>query len=249
MAEIPPTHPRYRSLVVRERLVKGHREGIVVLEGLLAHGRGEAFDYILGERTRPPAQEAERVAAAHLLLARSPVLSVNGNTAVLAGEAMVDLAAKIPAKLEVNLFHRTEERVTRIAALLRRLGARGVLGERADARIPGLDHARALCAREGIYSADVVLVPLEDGDRTQALVAMGKTVVAVDLNPLSRTSRAATVSIIDELSRAVAGIDRGVDEIRGGRYDPKALVARFENRANLRAMVEFIRSYLESNGL
>ena len=31
--------------------------------------------------------------------------------------------------------------------------------------------------------ADTVLVPLEDGDRTEALVKMGKTVVAIDLNP------------------------------------------------------------------
>lgn len=246
MVEIPPTHPRYHSLVVREKLVKGYRDGIVVLEGLLAHGRGEAFDYLLGERTHAPAVEATRVAAAHLLLARHPVLSVNGNTAVLGGEAVVDLARKIPAKLEVNLFHRTEERVAKIASLLRRLGARGVLGELADARIPGLDHARALCAREGIFSADVVLVPLEDGDRSEALVAMGKTVIAVDLNPLSRTSRAATVTIVDELSRAIPGIGRAVDEIRGGGYDLKALKARFNNQDNLRAMVGAIRSYLET---
>src|SRR2546426_3742263 len=48
---------------------------------------------------------------------------------------------------------------------------------------------RALAQRAGIYGADAVLVPLEDGDRTEALVRMKKVVVTVDLNPLSRTSR------------------------------------------------------------
>ena len=33
-----------------------------------------------------------------------------------------------------------------------------------------------------------ILVPLEDGDRCEALVNMGKTVVVIDLNPLSRSA-------------------------------------------------------------
>jgi 4-phosphopantoate--beta-alanine ligase len=35
---------------------------------------------------------------------------------------------------------------------------------------------------------------------------MGKTVIAVDLNPLSRTSRRATLTIVDELTRALPNI-------------------------------------------
>ncbi len=81
---IPPGHPRYRSLVVREQLVRFAREGIVAWEGLIAHGRGEAFDYLLGERTTPSAALAERTAAAMLLSAERAVISVNGNTAALA---------------------------------------------------------------------------------------------------------------------------------------------------------------------
>ena len=69
-----------------------------------------------------------------------------------------------------------------------------------------LSHDRAWCRREGIYSADVVLVPLEDGDRCEALVNMGKTVIAIDLNPLSRTARSATLTIVDELTRALPQI-------------------------------------------
>jgi 4-phosphopantoate--beta-alanine ligase len=57
-----------------------------------------------------------------------------------------------------------------------------------------------------MFSADVILVLLEDGDRCEALVTMGKTVIAVDLNPLSRTSRRATLTIVDELTRALPNI-------------------------------------------
>ncbi|MGB1233122.1 MAG: phosphopantothenate/pantothenate synthetase family protein, partial [Poseidonia sp.] len=48
---------------------------------------------------------------------------------------------------------------------------------------------RAACHREGILESDVILVPLEDGDRCNALVAMGKTVIVIDLNPLSRSAQ------------------------------------------------------------
>lgn len=45
-------------------------------------------------------------------------------------------------------------------------------------------------------------MPLEDGDRCEALIQMGKQVLVVDLNPLSRTARTATVTIVDNVSRA-----------------------------------------------
>ncbi len=105
--KIPPSHPRYGSLVTREKLVQAWKTGIVVPEGLIAHGRGEAFDYILGEETSAPAFVAERAAAAFLVRAASPVISVNGNVAALAAKEVVRLARAIPAKIEVNLFHRT----------------------------------------------------------------------------------------------------------------------------------------------
>ena len=46
-------------------------------------------------------------------------------------------------------------------------------------------------------------MPLEDGDRCEALVALGKQVLVIDLNPLSRTARMAHVTIVDEVSRAM----------------------------------------------
>ena len=208
--KIPKSHPRYDSLVRREKLVQGYRDGLVVPEGLIAQGRGEAFDYLLGEQTTAPALVAEKAAAAILSTAKHPVISVNGNTAALASREIVRLAKAIPAQIEVNLFHRTEARVARIVKRLRAAGARDILGPGPDARIPGLESKRALCHREGIYRADVVLVPLEDGDRADALARMGKTVLSVDLNPLSRTSQRATVPIVDELTRALRNIEKFV---------------------------------------
>ena len=78
-----------------------------------------------------------------------------------------------------------------------------VLGAIPDGRIPNLEGPRANCHTDGILSADVVLVPLEDGDRCEALIAMGKTVCVVDLNPLSRTARMASITIVDELTRCI----------------------------------------------
>jgi len=46
---IPKSHPRFVSLSIREKIVKGYNDGLVAKEGLLAHGRGEAFDYLIGE--------------------------------------------------------------------------------------------------------------------------------------------------------------------------------------------------------
>jgi len=203
---IPPDHPRYKSLVTRERLAASAREGIVAMEGLTAHGRGEAFDYLLGERTTASAHLAERTAAAMLLAAEHPVISVNGNTAALAAKEIADLQKACGALVEVNLFHRTERRVEQIETILTHAGATVFSGE-AEPLLP-LSHDRAWCRRDGMFSADVILVPLEDGDRCEALVAMGKKVIAIDLNPLSRTAQQATLTIIDELTRALPEITK-----------------------------------------
>jgi 4-phosphopantoate--beta-alanine ligase len=201
---IPPDHPRYRSLVIRELLAENVKKGIVSLEGLTAQGRGEAFDYFIGERTTASAILAEKTAAALLLTARHPVISVNGNAAALAAYEIAALQKASGALVEVNLFHRTEERVHLIEDLLRSAGS-DIFSGPAERLLP-LSHDRAWCRREGMFSADVILVPLEDGDRCEALVTMGKTVIAVDLNPLSRTSRRATLTIVDELTRALPNI-------------------------------------------
>jgi 4-phosphopantoate---beta-alanine ligase len=211
-------HPRYVSLVVRARLARAMRRGLVVPEGLMAHGRGEAFDYLLGERTSPSARRAERAAARWLLAARRPVLSVNGNVAALAAKDVAALQQAIPGlAVEVNLFHRTPARARAVAAELRRAGVREPLGVRPTARLPHLPSDRARVDARGIARADVCLVPLEDGDRAEALRRAGKRVIAIDLNPLSRTSRTADLPIVDELVRALRGIASAARASRLGR--------------------------------
>ena len=200
MSKIPKSHPRYVSLKTREKISDAMKKGLVHETGLIAHGRGEAFDYLLGEKTISFTDEAERVAAAVLLNANNPVISVNGNVVALVGEQCVSLAESVPAKIEVNLFHRTDERMKKLSDEMKRFGAKKVYGSKADSRIPDLDHDRGLCDKDGIFSADVVLVPLEDGDRCQALKKMGKTVITIDLNPISRTAKAADITIVDNLS-------------------------------------------------
>lgn len=224
---LSPRHPRYRSLRVRERLAKAHRTGVVVPEGLIAHGRGEAFDYLLGERTSPSARRAERAAAEWLLAARRPVVSVNGNVAALAAPEVARLATAVPGlAVEVNLFHRTGPRARAIARRLEEAGVRRVLGVHPTARIPGLPSDRARVDRDGIYRSDVCLVPLEDGDRAGALRAVGKRVISIDLNPLSRTSLTADLPIVDELSRALGTIAREARRLR--RSGRKARLLPFD---------------------
>lgn len=238
---IPKSHPRYASLVTREKLVRAQRDGVVVLEGLIAHGRAEAWDYLLGEETSAPALVAEKAAAAFLVTAKRPVISVNGNVAALAAREVVHLARAVPANLEVNLFHRTAARVRKVSDVLRKAGAKEILGLRPDARIPGLESKRALTSRTGIHGADVVLVPLEDGDRAEALSKMGKVVIAVDLNPLSRTSRAASVPIVDELTRALPSIERFVRELQADSREARRTVREYDRERNLAAVYAFIR--------
>ena len=215
----------------------------------MAHGRGEAFDYLLGEATSPQAETACEAAAAALILAKHPVISINGNVAVLAPEALVELSEASGASLEVNLFHRTEKRVEGLARHMEAHGAKNVLGREPDARIPGLDHARALCARVGILEADTVLVPLEDGDRAKALGTMGKTVITVDLNPLSRTSKTASITIVDNLVRAIPCITKHLEALKGDMPGCLKILENYDNSTNLKETLSFISGRLEGMNL
>ncbi len=230
---LSPRHPRYRSLLVRARLAELSRKGLVVAEGLIAHGRGEAFDYLLGERTNPSARRATRVAAQWLRAARRPVVSVNGNVAALAAPEVARLQRALPTLgVEVNLFHRSPRRVGLVARALRSAGVDPILGTHPTARIPGLPSDRARVDRRGIFVADVCLVPLEDGDRTEALRALGKRVISIDLNPLSRTSQEANLPIVDELVRALRNLDHDVRAVR--RSPPPGRFAPFNAAGALR---------------
>ncbi|MDQ3808303.1 MAG: phosphopantothenate/pantothenate synthetase [Thermoproteota archaeon] len=241
---IPSDHPRAKSLYIREMLVDGFRRGLVVPEGLIAHGRGEAYDYLIGERTTKTAQCAIEAAAATMLLSGRPIISINGNTAALCPNIVVELAEAVGAGIEVNIFYRTEEREKAIKAELEQHGAKKIfgVGSKASARIPELQSERRRVDPNGIYTADTVLVPLEDGDRTQALVKMNKTVITIDLNPLSRTSRAANITIVDNIVRAMPSLVEATHKLRGATtMSLKKITDNFDNSKNLKESVEIIR--------
>ncbi|NOZ30662.1 MAG: phosphopantothenate/pantothenate synthetase [Crenarchaeota archaeon] len=230
--DIPKSHPRYHSLVKREKLVTGFRLGLVVPEGLIAHGRGETFDYLLGEKSHEFALEAERVTAAVLLVSNRPVISVNGNYAALAPDEIRTLSEETGALVEVNLFHRTEERVRKIYEFLVDHGVRNILPpDCGKTRVPGLESKRGIVCKDGIAAADFVLLAIEDGDRTEALVAWGKRVAAIDLNPFSRTAQKANITIVDEAIRATQNIINYVRELKGReRSELMALIDGYDNR-------------------
>jgi len=254
MGDIPDSHPRRASLLARQSLVDAAAEGLLADSAMIAHGRGEAFDYLLGETTSDSAMDAIREVAARLLAAERPVISVNGNTVVLAGEELIRVAAVVGCPIEVNLYYRTPERVMGLLGRLSEqrdvvaaeaspggwegdwqeaVGSVVLLGNSAEHSIPGLDGPRAKCCQEGIGQADVVLVPLEDGDRCEALVAAGKQVLVVDLNPLSRTSMMATVTVVDEVSRASSEL---LGEVVSGDCEP----GPWNNAAALNAALSII---------
>ena len=239
-----------RYLFTLERLlVDGYKKGIVVTEGLIAHGRGEAFDYLLGEQTTEFAQDAIRTASAALLLANYPVISVNGNSVALCARQIVELSNITDAVVEVNLFHRSKEREIAIEKELRKKGANLVygVGFAASSTISELQSDRRRVDPQGIYKADTVLVPLEDGDRTEALVKMGKKVIAVDLNPLSRTASAAQITIVDNVVRAIPHMISEAKRLKDtDRGVLSQILQQFSNQQNLSQSLQIIRG--GSNG-
>jgi 4-phosphopantoate--beta-alanine ligase len=245
--EIPKDHPRYQSLILREIVSEAMENGVVVPQGLIAHGRGECFDYLIGEKTQEHAIKAITASAALLITARNPVISVNGNAAALVPREIVSLAEETGAKIEVNLFYRSREREKKIAKILYESGAKEVLGIGEEYNeIPNLSSERRKVSPKGIYLADVVLLMMEDGDRTEALVNMGKKVIAIDLNPLSRTSMSATITIVDNVTRAMPLLIQKVKEMkRLKREELEEIIRNYDNKRVLAESINLIDERLK----
>lgn len=240
----PKSHPRYLSQLYRDILVDGVEKGITSLQGLTAHGRGETFDYLIGEKTYTFAKDAIDAAAALLILAKHPMISINGNTAALVPSELVSLAKLIGNNLEVNLFHASKDREEKIRAHLIKNGATRVLIP-GKARIPGIDSNRRMINKEGQAKADVVFVPLEDGDRTAALEKMGKKVITVDLNPLSRTAQTATITIVDHVNRAMLLLITTIKTFQKyPREELKKIIEEYNNKRNLSEAISHINRRL-----
>ena len=240
MTLIPKSHPRLDSLLIREKLVKGFDNNLVAKEGLLAHGRGETFDYLLGEKTSKSAKEAIRAAAFMLKNAQNSVISVNGNFAALCPQEIIQLANYTNSKIEVNLFYSTEKRKKAITKILKKSGAKEIFGlnKKSSVKLSGIDSNRRIVDKNGIFSADVVLVPLEDGDRTIALKKAKKKIITFDLNPLSRTAQTADITIVDNVMRAMKLL-----VIESKKKTQKK--SNYDNKKNLKVSILEIKKNLE----
>jgi len=96
-------------------------------------------------------------------------------------------------------------------------------------------------SKEGIAKADVVLVPLEDGDRTEALVAIGKTVITIDLNPLSRTAQKAHITIVDNIVRAMPRLIEKIEEMKElSKNELEKIIKEYDNKHILSQSLQFI---------
>ena len=241
---IPKSHPRYESLLLRDKMVKATKEGYLADSALIAHGRGEAFDYLIGERTTHPAKRAMYVAVAAMLLSNHPVISVNGNATALACDEIIEFARSVNAKIEINLFYRTDERVKIITQIYRDHGYKEILGSLDDEMeyLNEIKNNRASASKNGIYAADTILIPLEDGDRAEILKKSGKNIITIDLNPLSRTSKMSDVSIMDNIVRAIPFMTKIAADLK--TQDKKILidlVNEFDNEENLKESLQQIR--------
>ena len=241
---IPKSHPRYESLLLRDKIVKAAEKGYLADSGMIAHGRGEAFDYLIGEKTTYPAKRAMYVAVAALLLSNNPVISVNGNATALAIDEIIDLAKTINAKIEINLFYRSDERVRLITKLFKDHGYNDILGSLDDdiEYLNEIKNNRSSASKTGIYTADTILIPLEDGDRAEILKKSGKNIITIDLNPLSRTSKMSDVSIMDNTVRAIPFMTKIAEDLKV--QDKKFLmdiVNEFDNEENLKESLQQIK--------
>lgn len=237
MTTIPKNHPRYISLKTRADIIEGVKKGITSPDGLIPHGRGEAFDYLMGEKTHSFSVRAIQQAAVVLLLAKHPVISVNGNTAAFVAKELVILSKLLHAPLEVNIFHSSKTREKKIKEFLKKHGAAHVLLPQENCIIPFLNSNRKFVNKNGIFKADVVFVPLEDGDRTEALVKNGKKVIVVDLNPLSRSAKAATVTIVDNIVRVMPLLIQAIHR----QKEARSRVWEYNNKAVLKKAVLVLR--------
>ncbi len=246
--DVPKDHPRYESLKYRHDIIEGMKKLIVAEAGLIAHGRGECFDYMLGEKTSEIAKKAIKAAVALLYLAKNPIISVNGNTAALCPRRLVELSKITNAPLEINLFYRKKGRIEAIKKVLEDAGAIKILGveETILVEIEELSSNRRNVDPNGIKIADVVFVPLEDGDRTEALKKIGKKVIAVDLNPISRTSLWADVTIVDNIVRTLPEMIKIATKLKNAKEkELKNIIETFDNKSNIQASLDTIIQYIK----
>lgn len=240
-------HPRYESLVYREKIVEAHKKGILADSGMIAHGRGETFDYLIGEKTTSNSLNTIEVASCYFLTAKHPVLSVNGNTTALVAEDIAELSKLLDIPVEINLYYRTPERIANIEKVYNDLGVKQLLGTDDDDFIdtPDLNGPRSPVSIEGINKSDVIFIPLEDGDRAEKLAKLKKNIINVDLNPLSRTAQTSTVTIVDNIVRVMPLLIESINKYMDlDKSKLKKRIAEYDNKDNLdTAVADIIKRF------
>jgi len=158
----------------------------------------------------------------------------------LCPKEIIQLAKITDSKIEVNLFYSSEKRKKAITKILKKSGAKEILGlnKKSSTKLLRIDSARRIVDKNGIFSADVVLVPLEDGDRAIALKKAKKKVITFDLNPLSRTAETADITIVDNVTRSMKLL---VIESKKKLKKPPT----FNNKKNLNKAILEIKKNLE----
>jgi 4-phosphopantoate--beta-alanine ligase len=69
---------------------------------------------------------------------------------------------------------------------------------------------------------------------------MGKTVIVIDLNPLSRSAQEGTITIVDELSRALTNMVNMLNE-----HDNVDVDSEYNNEMTLNAALEWMLKSLK----
>jgi 4-phosphopantoate--beta-alanine ligase len=76
---------------------------------------------------------------------------------------------------------------------------------------------------------------------------MNKTVIAIDLNPLSRTAKTASITIVDNVTRAITNIDKWVKILKNeDKNSLEVLISRWDNRKMILEVCAFISKKLNS---
>jgi len=81
---------------------------------------------------------------------------------------------------------------------------------------------------------------------------MGKVVLTIDLNPLSRTSRISDITIVDNITRCMPKLARFATELRDDDERVDRILSEFDNRKNLSDVLKHIArrlGELESHSL
>ena len=207
---VPKSHPRYESLKYRHKIIEGMKNLVVAEAGLIAHGRGECFDYILGEKTTETAKKAIKAALASLILAEKPVISVNGNVAALIPNELVILSNILNAPLEINLFYQKEGRIEAIKNVLQEAGAREIYGidPKKMTELDGLESNRRKV--ELIANADAdISIDSETIEGDVEVTSLPSSNVKINDKGVYRGSVIVAVTNADNKSGCSAGVGGG----------------------------------------